>query len=54
MRIYLETLGCRLNYAEMAALGRQLIGVGHELAESAAEADPVSYTHLTLPTKRIV
>ncbi|MCX6031436.1 MAG: tRNA (N(6)-L-threonylcarbamoyladenosine(37)-C(2))-methylthiotransferase MtaB [Chloroflexi bacterium] len=39
MRIYLETLGCRLNYAEMAALGRQLAGAGHELAASAAEAD---------------
>ena len=39
MRIYLETLGCRLNYAEMAALGRQLVGAGHDLAASAAEAD---------------
>ena len=36
MRIYLETLGCRLNYAEMAALGRQLVGAGHDLAASAA------------------
>ncbi len=39
MRIYLESLGCRLNYAEMASLGRQLIAAGHELAASAAEAD---------------
>ncbi len=39
MRIYLESLGCRLNYAEMASLGRQLTGAGHELAASAAEAD---------------
>ncbi len=39
MRVYLETLGCRLNYAEMAALGRQLAAAGHELAESAADAD---------------
>jgi len=39
MRIYLESLGCRLNYAEMAALGRQLAGAGHELADSAAAAD---------------
>jgi threonylcarbamoyladenosine tRNA methylthiotransferase MtaB len=39
MRIYLEALGCRLNYAEMAALGRQLAGDGHELADSAAAAD---------------
>jgi threonylcarbamoyladenosine tRNA methylthiotransferase MtaB len=39
MRVYLETLGCRLNYAEMAALGRQLAAAGHEIAQSAAEAD---------------
>jgi len=39
MRIYLETLGCRLNYAEMAALGRQLTGAGHVLAVSADQAD---------------
>jgi threonylcarbamoyladenosine tRNA methylthiotransferase MtaB len=39
MRVYLETLGCRLNYAEMAALGRQLTAAGHELAQSASEAD---------------
>ncbi len=39
MRIYLESLGCRLNYAEMAGLGRQLAGAGHAMVESAAEAD---------------
>jgi len=39
MRIYLETLGCRLNYAEMAALGRQLAGTGHAVAASAEDAD---------------
>jgi threonylcarbamoyladenosine tRNA methylthiotransferase MtaB len=39
MRVYLESLGCRLNYAEMAALGRQLAAAGHELAPSASEAD---------------
>jgi threonylcarbamoyladenosine tRNA methylthiotransferase MtaB len=39
MRIYLETLGCRLNYAEMAALGRQLTGSGHVLAASVDQAD---------------
>ncbi len=39
MRIYLESLGCRLNYAEMAALGRQLAAAGHELTASAAQAD---------------
>ena len=39
MRIYLESLGCRLNYAEMAALGRQLTGAGHELTDAATAAD---------------
>ena len=39
MRIYLETLGCRLNYAEMAALGRQLVASGHDLTDSAVGAD---------------
>jgi threonylcarbamoyladenosine tRNA methylthiotransferase MtaB len=39
MRIYLESLGCRLNYAEMASLGRQLAGAGHELTDTAAAAD---------------
>ena len=39
MRIYLESLGCRLNYAEMAALGRQLAGAGHELTDAATGAD---------------
>jgi threonylcarbamoyladenosine tRNA methylthiotransferase MtaB len=39
MRVYLESLGCRLNYAEMTALGRQLTDAGHQLAASAADAD---------------
>jgi threonylcarbamoyladenosine tRNA methylthiotransferase MtaB len=39
MRVYLESLGCRLNYAEMATLSRQLVNAGHALAASAAEAD---------------
>lgn len=39
MRVYLETLGCRLNYAEMATLGRQLTAAGHQLASSPDEAD---------------
>ena len=31
MRVYLETLGCRLNYSEMETLGRQLGEIGHEI-----------------------
>jgi threonylcarbamoyladenosine tRNA methylthiotransferase MtaB len=39
MHVYLETLGCRLNFAETAALGRQLLGAGHMLAASPYDAD---------------
>ena len=39
MRVYLESLGCRLNYAEMAGLGRQLVEAGHQLTVSAGDAD---------------
>ncbi len=39
MRVYLESLGCRLNYAEMFSLGRQLTDAGHSLAPSAEDAD---------------
>ncbi len=39
MRVYLESLGCRLNYAEMSALGRRLEAAGHELIASAGQAD---------------
>ena len=39
MRVYLESLGCRLNYAEMSALGRQLVAAGHQLSASADQAD---------------
>jgi threonylcarbamoyladenosine tRNA methylthiotransferase MtaB len=39
MRVYLESLGCRLNYAEMTTLSRQLVSAGHALAASATDAD---------------
>ncbi|MCB0204263.1 MAG: tRNA (N(6)-L-threonylcarbamoyladenosine(37)-C(2))-methylthiotransferase MtaB, partial [Anaerolineae bacterium] len=39
MRIYLETLGCRLNYSEMETLGRELADVGHSVVPSPDEAD---------------
>ncbi len=39
MRVYLESLGCRLNYAEMFSLGRQLTDAGHSLAPSVEDAD---------------
>lgn len=39
MRVYLETLGCRLNYAEMESLGRELAAAGHQLVASPEQAD---------------
>ena len=39
MKIYLETLGCRLNYSEMETLGRQLVDAGHAMVDAAEQAD---------------
>ena len=39
MKVYLETLGCRLNYSEMETLGRQLGEIGHEIVSLPEQAD---------------
>ena len=39
MKVYLETLGCRLNYSEMETLGRQLGEIGHEIVPLPEQAD---------------
>ncbi len=39
MRIHLDTVGCRLNQAEIELYGRQLEAAGHTVVASAAEAD---------------
>ncbi|KAF0106729.1 MAG: hypothetical protein FD146_2321 [Anaerolineaceae bacterium] len=39
MKIFLDTIGCRLNQAEIESLARQFRAAGHEIAASAAEAD---------------
>lgn len=39
MKVYLETLGCRLNTSEIDALGRQLVATGHDLVPSPELAD---------------
>lgn len=41
MKVYLDSIGCRLNQSEMDTLGRELIAAGHELVATAAEADKV-------------
>ena len=39
MRIYLAAVGCRLNYAEIALLGRQLAAAGHTVVAQPDSAD---------------
>jgi threonylcarbamoyladenosine tRNA methylthiotransferase MtaB len=39
MKIYLDTVGCRLNQAEIEAYGRQFRLAGHELVSTPEEAD---------------
>jgi threonylcarbamoyladenosine tRNA methylthiotransferase MtaB len=39
MRIFLDTIGCRLNQAEIESLARQFRTAGHEIVPTAAEAD---------------
>jgi threonylcarbamoyladenosine tRNA methylthiotransferase MtaB len=39
MRIFLDTIGCRLNQAEIERLARQFREAGHEIVATAAEAD---------------
>ncbi len=41
MRIYFDTIGCRLNQSEIELLARQFRAAGHSIAETAAEADLV-------------
>src|SRR5512143_2536311 len=39
MKIYLDTVGCRLNQAEIETMGRQFRAAGHEIVASPAAAD---------------
>jgi len=39
MKIFLDTIGCRLNLAEIESLARQFRAAGHEIIATAAEAD---------------
>ncbi len=39
MRIYFDTIGCRLNQSEIELLARQFRAAGHSIAETPAEAD---------------
>lgn len=39
MKVYLHTIGCRLNQSEMETMARQLLAAGHEIVADAAVAD---------------
>ena len=39
MKIYLDTIGCRLNQAEIESMARQFRVAGHEIVATAGEAD---------------
>jgi threonylcarbamoyladenosine tRNA methylthiotransferase MtaB len=39
MKIFLDTIGCRLNQAEIESLARQFRAAGHEIVSTAGEAD---------------
>ena len=39
MKIFLDTIGCRLNQAEVESLARQFREAGHEIVATAADAD---------------
>lgn len=39
MKVYLSTLGCKLNESELEAWSRQLAGEGHEVVSDPSEAD---------------
>ncbi len=41
MRVYFDTIGCRLNQSEIELLARQFRAAGYSIAETAAEADVV-------------
>ncbi len=39
MKVYLDTVGCRLNQSEIEAMARQFRAAGHEIAAAPGEAD---------------
>jgi len=42
MRIYLDNVGCRLNWSEIELLARELAGAGHTIVTSADDADTIA------------
>ncbi len=51
MKIFLDTIGCRLNQAEIEALARQFQAAGNEIVPTAGEADLVVVNTCTVTAK---
>lgn len=41
MKVFLDSIGCRLNQSEIETMGRQLLAAGHEIVPTADDADKV-------------
>ncbi|MEM7333759.1 MAG: tRNA (N(6)-L-threonylcarbamoyladenosine(37)-C(2))-methylthiotransferase MtaB [Chloroflexota bacterium] len=41
MKVFLHTIGCRLNHSEIETMARQLLAAGHEIVPTADQADKV-------------
>jgi threonylcarbamoyladenosine tRNA methylthiotransferase MtaB len=41
MKVYLNSIGCRLNQSEIETMARQLLAAGHEIVTDTAVADKV-------------
>ncbi len=41
MKIFLDSVGCRLNQSEIETMGRQLVAAGHEMVGNSADADHI-------------
>jgi threonylcarbamoyladenosine tRNA methylthiotransferase MtaB len=41
MKVYLASIGCRLNQSEIETMARQLLANGHEVVQEASLADKI-------------
>jgi threonylcarbamoyladenosine tRNA methylthiotransferase MtaB len=41
MKVFLDSIGCRLNQSEIETMGRQLIAAGHKIVSDPVSADQV-------------
>ena len=53
-KIFIKTFGCQMNEYDSNRIFDSVKRLGFIKSEDQANTDSVSYTHLTLPTKRIV